>query len=142
MQLHIKKMRDVPTPTYSREGDAALDMRACLDAPLVLDVGARAEIPSGVAFAIPHGYVGLLMPRGGLGIKGLTLANMTGVIDSNYRGEVMMNVVNTGTAPITIKPHDRIMQLVVAPIAVCQVVEVDVLDETNRGESRYTSSGV
>lgn len=141
MRLPLKKLRNVPTPAYAREGDAALDLRACVTAPVTLNPGERMEIASGIAVAIPSGHVGFLMPRGGLGSKGLTLVNTTGVIDSNYRGEIMMNVVNTGPNPITFAPHDRIMQLVIVPIAVCTVEEVDELDSTNRGEGRYGSSG-
>jgi dUTP pyrophosphatase len=116
-------------------------MHACLEGPLTLAPNARAEIPSGVALAIPYGHVGLLMPRGGLGRKGLNLAHAMGVIDSNYRGEVMMNVVNTGLESLTIKPMDRILQLAILPIATCSIKEVSELDVTPRNDDRYGSSG-
>lgn len=142
MQLNVKVLNPaVPAPTYSRDGDAALDLRAATTEAITLAPGERAEIPSGLAFAIPVGHVGLLFPRGGLGTKGLNMCNTVGVIDSNYRGEVMQNMLNTGLNPITIQPLDRITQLVILPIAVCNVVQTENLDETNRGEARYTSSG-
>lgn len=142
MHLPIKLLRSVTLPSYGREGDAALDLRAALDVPLTLSPGERAAIPSGISMAIPSGYVGLIFSRSGLGLKGLHLFNSTGIIDSNYRGEIGMNVINDGSEPITINPGDRIMQMAIMPVATCIPVTVTELDETNRGEGRYGSSGV
>jgi dUTP pyrophosphatase len=142
MQLKIKLLRQVPLPAYGRAGDAALDLRAVLEAPLTLAPGERTEVPSGVAMAIPAGFVGLIFPRGGWGNKGLHLGNVTGVIDSNYRGEIMLNLVNNGPTTLTINPLDRVMQLAIMPVATCTPVAVTELDETNRGDGRYGSSGV
>ncbi len=142
MELKIKLLRQVPLPAYGRDGDAALDLRAGIEAPLTLQPGERAAIPSGVALAIPAGYVGLIFPRGGLGKQGLHLANLTGVVDSNYRGEIELNVINNGPTPITINPLDRIMQMAIMPVGTCVPTLVEELDATNRGEGRYGSSGV
>ncbi len=142
MDLKIKLLRQVPLPAYGRAGDAALDLRAAIEAPITLAPNERAAIPSGVALAIPAGFVGLVFPRGGLGNQGLHLANATGVIDSNYRGEIGLNVMNNGTTPLTINPLDRIMQIAIMPVATCVPVAVEELDATNRGDGRYGSSGV
>jgi dUTP pyrophosphatase len=142
MQLKIKLLREVPLPAYGRAGDAALDLRAVIDAPLTLAPGERAEVPSGVALAIPTGFVGLVFPRGGWGNKGLHLGNVTGVIDSNYRGEIMLNLINNGPASLTINPLDRVMQLAIMPVVACQPLAVTELDATHRGDGKYGSSGV
>ena len=142
MQLNVKKLGlAVPTPAYGREGDAALDLRANIESPLTLQPGERADLGCGLAFAIPAGHVGLVVPRGGMGRKGLALRNTVGVIDSNYRGEVMMPLINNGAEAITLAPQERIMQLLVMPVATCTVNVVDDLDDTIRGEGRYGSSG-
>ncbi len=141
MDLRIKLLRNAVLPEYSRAGDAALDLRATMDAEVTLTPGGRAEIGSGVAVAIPAGHVGLVVPRSGTGKRGLHLANSTGVIDSNYRGEISLNVVNTGVERITIQPNDRIMQFLIMPVATCTVVQADELDETNRGTGGFGSSG-
>lgn len=141
MDLRIKLLRGAVLPQYSREGDAALDLRATMDAEITVAPGGRAEIGSGVAMAIPAGHVGVVVPRSGTGKRGLHLANATGVIDSNYRGEIMLNVVNTGVESMTIQPGDRIMQLLITPVATCTILQADELDETNRGTGGFGSSG-
>jgi dUTP pyrophosphatase len=142
MELKIKLLRQVPLPAYGRAGDAAMDLRAAIEAPIILAPGQRAAIPSGIAMAIPTGHVGLIFPRSGLGSQGLNLVNSTAVIDSNYRGEIGLNLVNNGPTPLTINPLDRVMQLAIMPVATCTPVAVGELDETNRGDGRYGSSGV
>lgn len=141
LTLPIKRLRNVPLPRYGREGDAALDLCSGLEAPLVLAPNERADIPTGVAMAIPAGHVGLIFPRSGLGSQGFNLRNSTGVIDSNYRGELVVRIINNGPAPLTINPNDRIVQMAIMPVATCAPTEVEDLDATNRNAAGFGSSG-
>ena len=133
----------VPEPFRGSAGAAGLDMHAALDAPVTLEPNKRAMIPLGVAAAIPHGYVGLVFGRSGLGAKhGVTLANSVGVIDEDYRGEIKATMINRGEEPYTINPGDRICQLVLMPYAAAELHEVDDLGDTERGEGGHGSTGV
>lgn len=126
---------------YAHEGDAGLDIAA--NEMVTLEPGERKLVGTGVRIAVPKGYVGLLFPRSGNAAKkGLTLANSVGVIDSGYRGEVKGIMVNLGSDPVTINSGERIMQLVLVPFLSAVVTPVLELDETERGENGFGSTGV
>ncbi len=132
----------VPLPRYQTEGAAGMDLQAAIEAPIVIAPGARAKIPTGLAFAIPAGFEGQVRPRSGLAARhGITVLNAPGTVDSDYRGEVQVVLVNHGQEPVTIAPLERIAQLVVAPVARAELVLVDSLDDTARGAGGYGSTG-
>lgn len=132
----------IPKPCYAKPGDAGLDLRSTIDA--VIDPGCRVLIPTGVAVAIPDGYAGFVQPRSGLALKhGLTIVNTPGLIDSGYRGELGVIVLNTDKGePVAIKRGDRIAQLVIQAVPVVNLIEVSELDETERGGTGFGSSGL
>ena len=140
MKLKIKKLADVETPAYAHEGDAGMDLRAAEQ--YAIKPGDSAKVKTGIAVQIPDGCVGLVFPRSGLGSKGLTMRNAVGVVDSGYRGEVMAALWNTTRADWVIYPGDRIAQLVIVPFARCEIEEAESLDDTDRGEGGYGSTGV
>jgi dUTP pyrophosphatase len=120
-----------------------MDLAAATDGPLVLSPGARALVPTGLAFAIPAGYEGQVRPRSGLAAKhGVTVANAPGTIDWDYRGEVKVILINLGHEPFTIERGMRIAQLVIAPVTQAVIVESDTLDETDRGAGGFGSTGI
>ena len=129
-------------PSYTREGDAGLDLKSTVDA--VLQPFQRSLIPCGISVAIPQGYAGFVVPRSGLAAKhGISIVNAPGLIDSNYRGEIKAILVNLDPEhPFEIKRGDRIAQLVIMETPQVKLVEVDELNSTNRGESGFGSSGV
>jgi dUTP pyrophosphatase len=131
---------DLPLPAYAHPGDAGLDLHAA-DAT-TLQPGQRALVPCGVAVAIPEGHVGLVHPRSGLAVDhGLTLLNAPGTIDAGYRGEIKVLLVNHGQDPVEVRHGQRIAQLLLMPIAVVDVREVDRLDATARGSGGFGSTG-
>ena len=143
MRLEFRRLDpSVDLPRRARPGDAGLDLAANADAEV--GPGERAMIPTGLAVAIPDGHAGLVLPRSGLASKkGLTLANAPGLIDSGYRGEVTVAVVNLDpTEPVKIVRGDRIAQLLVVPFAPVEPVEVDELQQTDRGAGGFGSSGI
>lgn len=133
-------------PKRGSEQAAGLDLAACLstDRPsLTLDPGQIAIVPTGLAIAIPDGYEGQVRPRSGLATKrGITVPNAPGTIDADYRGELRVALINLSKEPQTINHGDRIAQLVIAPVAMCEVVVVEDLDETVRGVGGFGSTGV
>lgn len=132
----------VALPVPATAGSAGLDLSACIDAPVTLQPGEIRMIPSGLAAEIPSGYVGLVFGRSGLGTKfGVTLANSVGVIDSDYRGELRVSLINRGSAPYTVEQGERIAQLVIMPYAAVTPVEAESLEETERGERGFGSTG-
>jgi dUTP pyrophosphatase len=134
---------DLPLPHYASEGAAGMDVLAALEQPMQLAPGARAAIPTGLAMAIPHGYEVQVRPRSGLALKqGLTVANAPGTIDSDYRGELKVLLINLGQQPVLIERGMRIAQLVVAPVTRALLHTVDSLDETARGTGGFGSTGV
>lgn len=147
MKLQIQALsekigRAIPLPYYATEGAAAVDLHACLDAPETIAPGDRALIPTGLAFAIPAGHVGLVAIRSSMGIRrGITLANGVGVIDSDYRGQVHVGLLNTSGAPYTVNPGDRVAQLMVVPVAAPEIELVEALPETERGAGGIGSTG-
>jgi len=129
-------------PVRATAGAAGLDLRACLDAPVTLAPGERALVPTGIAIALPARHEGQVRPRSGLAAKhGVTVLNAPGTIDEDYRGEVKVILVNHGHEPFVIAHGERIAQLVIAAVALCEVVEVASLDETERGASGFGSTG-
>lgn len=131
-------------PTYETTGSAGMDVRAAIPdtQPITLEPGARDMVPTGITMAIPHGYEVQVRPRSGLAAKhGITCLNTPGTIDSDYRGEVKVILVNLGSEPFVINRGERIAQLVVAPVTQGQMMIVDSLDETARGSGGFGSTG-
>jgi dUTP pyrophosphatase len=132
----------LPLPSYATAGAAGMDLVAALDAPLTLAPGTRALVPTGIEVALPPGYEAQVRPRSGLALKhGVTVLNSPGTVDSDYRGEISVVLINLGEAPFPIARGDRIAQLVVAPVSVAQWQEMAVLDATVRGRGGYGSTG-
>ena len=133
----------IPAPHFATPGSAAMDLCACLDGDVTLKAGARQVLPTGIAIALPSAdYVALICARSGLASKhGITMANGVGVIDSDYRGEIGVGLVNLGGEAYTIQPADRIAQLMVTPVVQPTVVAADTLDETDRGTGGFGSTG-
>ncbi len=135
---------DLPLPAYETVGAAGMDLRAAVgeDAPVTLRPGARDMIPTGLAMAIPQGFEVQIRPRSGLAAKaGVTCLNTPGTIDSDYRGEVKVILINLGAEDFIIRRGDRIAQMVVAPVTQADWSEVDSLDETARGAGGFGSTG-
>ena len=148
MELKIKALSpkigtEIPLPKFATAGAACMDLCACIDAPVTLEAGARTLIPTGIAIALPSAdYVALVFARSGLGIKqGVCLSNGVGVIDSDYRGEIGVGLVNLGQSAYTVQPGDRIAQLMVTPVVQPTVVQVSALDDTDRGAGGFGSTG-
>ncbi len=142
-ELKVRRLDEgVPLPAYQQEGDAGLDL--CSAEDVVIEPGERLVIGTGIAVAIPSGYVGFTTPRSGLAARqGLSMVNAPGVIDSGYRGEIKIILVNLDPrVSIEIKRGDRIAQLVVVPVATVRIVEADELPQTQRGEGGLGSTGV
>lgn len=132
---------DVPLPAYAHDGDAGLDLTAAHD--LRLEPGERGAVGTGLAVAVPLGFVGLVHPRSGLARRhGLTVANAPGTIDAGYRGELTVLLINLGAEPVDIRRGDRVAQLLLQRVAHAEVVEVDQLDDTSRGTGGFGSTGV
>ena len=132
-----------PLPAYATAGSAGLDLRALLDAPLVLAPGATSLIPTGLAIHIDDpGYAAVILPRSGLGHKhGIVLGNLVGLIDSDYQGQLMVSCWNRGQAAFTIEPGERIAQLVVVPVAQVQLRVVEDFTASERGAGGFGHSG-
>lgn len=131
-----------PLPRYQTLGSAGVDLHAALEHAIVIAPLARAKVPTGLAFAIPRGLEGQVRPRSGLALlHGVTVLNAPGTIDSDYRGEVAVVLVNLGQEPVTIAPNDRIAQIVFARYEAASLVEVAALDGTERGAGGYGSTG-
>ena len=143
MKLNFKKLDPRATvPTYGSEYAAGADLRAVLDAPITIKHNESALIHTGVAVAIPVGYVGLIYARSGIACKrGLAPANKVGVVDADYRGEIMVSLHNHGSAEQTIEPNERIAQMVITPFLHCEYEEVNDLDNTKRGKGGFGSTG-
>lgn len=142
--LKIKKVREnAKLPTRGTPGSAGLDLYACIDAPLTLAGGETALIPTGIAIGIDDiHYAAFIHSRSGLAIKhGIGLLNSVGVIDSDYRGEICVGVINQIAEPYTIQPFERIAQMVIKPVEMPEIVECDDLDETDRGAGGFGSTG-
>ena len=142
VRLAIKRVRDgavVPVRAYA--GDAGMDLAACERVELA--PGARALVPTGLAVAIPDGYAGYVQPRSGLAAKhGISIVNTPGLVDSGYRGELLVNLVNHDEKQaFVVEPGMRIAQLVILPVPPVELVEVDELPDSERGADGFGSSG-
>jgi dUTP diphosphatase len=135
--------REFPLPTYATAGSAGLDLRACLDTDLVLEPGKAELIPTGLAIYVEDpGLAALVLPRSGLGHKhGVVLGNLVGLIDSDYQGQLMVSCWNRGREPFTIRPGERIAQLVVVPVVQVDLQVVEDFTATPRGAGGFGSSG-
>lgn len=143
ISINIKRLdKELPLPEYAHDGDAGCDLFSAVDA--VFEPGERALIPTGIAVSIPKGYGGFVQPRSGLAIKhGISLVNTPGLIDSAYRGEIKVIVINTDRKePFHIKRGDKIAQFVIQKVEEVSFEEVDELDETVRGDGGFGSTGV
>lgn len=148
MELKIKALsprigQDIPVPHFATPGAAAMDLCACIDEPITLAASQRALVPTGIAIALPSAaYVALVFARSGLGIKkGICLSNGVGVIDSDYRGEISVGLVNLSDRAYTIEPGERIAQLCILPVAQFAAVEAEQLGHTGRGSGGFGSTG-
>ena len=131
-----------PLPTHASAGSAGLDLRAALEEPVTLEPLDRALIPTGLYFAIPAGYEVQIRPRSGLAMKhGITVLNTPGTIDSDYRGEIRVALINLSRDPFTIEPGERICQMVLARYEQVEWVEAEQLDDTDRGEGGFGHTG-
>ena len=138
MELKVKKVQmDAKLPQYGHTGDAGLDLFSSID--FVLEKGQVEAIPSGVKVAIPDGYVGLIWDKSGVSLKGVH--RLAGVIDSGYRGEVKVVMINLSDKPFAIDKGMKIAQMLVQPITMVRVVEAEDLDNTSRGEEGFGSTG-
>jgi len=135
--------REFALPQHSTPGSAGMDLRACIDAPLVLAPGAAEMIPTGIAVYIEDpGFAAMLLPRSGLGHKsGIVLGNLVGLIDSDYQGPLMVSTWNRGAAAFTINPGDRIAQMVIVPVVQASFDVVEEFSTTQRGTCGFGSSG-
>jgi len=132
----------LPLPSYATPGSAGMDLCAAVEESLVLEPGQRCLVPTGLRIALPLGYEAQIRPRSGLAIKeGITVANAPGTVDSDYRGEVKVGLVNLSDVPYTIRRGDRIAQMVVAPVTHVAWRPVASLDETERGAGGFGSTG-
>ena len=141
--MRIKKVRtNAIIPTYGSAEAAGADLYACLDSDVVIEPGKTVFVPTGIAMAVPRGYAGLIYARSSMGAKrGLAPANKVGVIDSDYRGEVMVALHNHGGEPQTVCHGERIAQLLVAPVLAPAFEEAEELDDTARGAGGFGSTG-
>ena len=147
MELLIHPLSDkigttIPLPYYATDGAAALDLHACLDSDVVIAPHERVFLPTGIAVAIPEGYVGIMAVRSSMGAKhGINLANGIGVIDSDYRGQLHVTLYNTTEQPYTVHSGDRVAQLMIMPVARPAIQVVDSLPKTERGTGGFGSTG-
>jgi dUTP pyrophosphatase len=139
----IRRLRpDAIVPRYMTEHAAGMDLCAAIGEPIVLEPGARVGVGTGLAMAIPPGFEGQVRPRSGLARdRGITVLNAPGTIDADYRGEVKVIMINLGDEPILIRPGDRIAQLVIAPVARAELLEVDELAASPRGAGGFGHTG-
>lgn len=143
LRIDIKKLKpSAVIPTRAHPHDAGVDLYACVDTPVTIMPHRTAKVGTGLAMAIPTGFAGLIYARSGLATKnGLRPANCTGVVDPQYRGEFIVALHNDTDSPQTIAPNERIAQLVIAPVMEAWFNEVDELEETERGDGGFGSSG-
>ncbi len=146
IRIGVKRLsgsEDLPLPTYETPGSAGMDLRAALSEDLTLGAGEIRLVPTGIAVAIPPGYEGQIRPRSGLALKhGIGMVNAPGTIDSDYRGEIGLVLINWGLAPFTIHRGDRIGQMVIGRVFQAEIEPVRVLDRTGRDEGGFGHSGI
>ena len=142
--LDARLGKQFPIPGYATAGSAGLDLRACLDAPAVLEPGGTQLVRTGLAIHIGNpGYAALILPRSGLGHKhGIVLGNLVGLIDSDYQGELMVSCWNRGEASFTLQPFDRLAQLVFVPVVQARLIPVETFEASERGEGGFGHTGL
>ncbi len=142
-RLHPERDADIPLPRYMTAHAAGMDLCAAVEDTLAMAPGQIAMVPTGFAMALPPGFEAQVRPRSGLAIKhGITVVNAPGTIDSDYRGEVKVGLINLGSEPYTIRRGERIAQMVIQQVYQASVEIVDELDETERNEGGFGSTGV
>ncbi len=140
--LSEKIGREIPLPYYATDGAAAVDLHACIDAPMTIPAGGQVVVPTGLAVAIPEGYVGIIAVRSSMGVRhGITLSNAIGVIDSDYRGPLGVGLRHTTAEDYVLQPCDRMAQLMVVPVLQPEIRLVEELPETERGAGGFGSTG-
>ena len=141
--LKLPHAEDLPLPAYKTKHASGMDLRAALDNPVDLEPGKRILIPTGLKMALPDGYEAQIRPRSGLAFRnGITMLNTPGTIDSDYRGEIKVLAVNLGQEIFRINHGDRIAQMVIAPVTRAKVHLVDEINDTERGDGGFGSTGV
>lgn len=141
-RLHPDEDGDLALPAYHSELAAGMDVAAAVVEPVIIQPGEIKLLPTGFSVAIPVGYEIQVRPRSGLAIKhGITVINAPGTIDADYRGEIMVGLINLGSEPFTVNRHDRIAQLILAPVCMAEVIEVDELDRTTRQDGGFGHTG-
>jgi len=141
-RLNPDRDSDIQLPRYMTPHAAGMDICAAVENALVIEPGNIALVPTGFAMALPHGFEAQIRPRSGLAVRyGVTVVNAPGTIDSDYRGEVKVGLINLGKAPHTIERGERIAQMVIQQVAQARVREVDTLDETERNTGGFGSTG-
>lgn len=146
MKLYIKRIesaRDLPLPNYMTKGAAGMDLFANVKDDVIIKPGEIKLIPTGIAISLPEGYEAQIRPRSGLALKhGISFVNTPGTIDSDYRGEINLIMINFGKENFTIHRGDRIAQMVINKVEIPQIVEVENLESTTRGEGGFGSTGI
>jgi dUTP pyrophosphatase len=142
-RVRFRRLRPAAVlPRYMTEGAAGMDLASAADGPITLAAGARLGVPTGWSMELPAGYEAQVRPRSGLSLRqGVTVVNAPGTIDSDYRGEVVVLLVNLGQAPYTVAPGERVAQLVIAPVVRATVEEVGELSPTERGAGGFGHTG-
>lgn len=141
--VQLPHAKGLDLPNYATQGAAGMDLQAAIDKNMVLQPGERTLVPTGLQIALPFSYEAQVRPRSGLALKhGISVINSPGTIDSDYRGEIKVILGNLGTEPVTIEPGMRIAQMVIAKHEVATWVQVESLDETERGAGGFGSTGV
>jgi dUTP pyrophosphatase len=142
-RLNPEKDQDLPIPEYMSPGSSGLDLPAAIDNEITLPPGEIRLIPTGLAMAIPIGFEGQIRPRSGLALKhGISLVNTPGTIDSDYRGEIGLAVINLGQRPYTIRRGDRLAQLIIHKVYQADIQLVEELDPTDRSDGGFGHSGI
>jgi len=145
VKVLIKRLKKevVSLPEYMTKGSSGMDLFASLDEEVTLQPGERKMIPTGISLAIPEGFEGQIRPRSGLAIqRGVTILNAPGTIDSDYRGEIKVLLINLGNEPYTVKNRDRIAQLVISPVSRANLVEAEELPSSERQEGGFGHTGI
>lgn len=142
LKILDERMREL-LPAYATPGAAGLDLRACIDAPLTLEPGATALVPTGLAIHIGDpGYAAMILPRSGMGHKnGIVLGNLVGLIDSDYQGQLMVSTWNRGQAAFTLQPMERLAQMVIVPVMQVGFEVVSDFEASDRGAGGFGSTG-
>lgn len=143
VKLKVERLEHAKSlPAYATGGSAGMDLTFASEEEFVLEAGSRAKLPTGLKLEIPEGYEAQVRPRSGLADKaGISLTNCVGTVDSDYRGEVKVLVVNHGQEAYTFKPGERIAQMLIAPVLKVEIEEVSSVDKTDRGEGGFGSTG-